>query len=488
VALAAALWEEGFAGLLRDKTRPPGKAPLPPETVARVLAVICSEPPAEVTYWSGRAVATLVGVALRSVQRIWDAHRLQPHRVRTFKRSSDPAFSEKVEDIEVLYMNPSAHAVVLSIDEKSQIQALGRTRPGTRVKPGRPATMTHDYERHGTTTLFAALDVLEGTNLGRCMQRHRHQEFIRFLNAIEASVPVGKVIHAILDNYAVNKHPRVRAWLSRHRRGVFHFTPTSASWMNALEGFFWALTRRRLTRGLSLAGGRSSGLDEGGRRDDRSGPFSSPRQGVSREEALRSLSQTRGSYPCAARSPPRRRAPDLWLSSHHRACEQGTRRGRQPDVNHKRIFRIMRQNSMLLAEHTGRRTGRVHDGKVIVMCSNLRWCSDGFEIGCWNGDLIRIAFIIDAHDREIIAWHAVVESGISGSMVWDMMLEAVESRFDALKSPVSLEWLTDNGSAYTAMETRDFATALNLIACFTPVQSPESNGMSESFIITFKRD
>jgi putative transposase len=160
----------------------------------------------------------------------------------------------------------------------------------------------------------------------------------------------------------------------------------------------------------------------------------------------------------------------------------------EPTVNHKRVYRIMRSNSMLLARHTGRRTGRVHDGKVIVMRSNLRWCSDGFEIGCWNGDLIRIAFIIDAHDREIIAWHAVVGSGISGSMTRDMMLEAVESRFGALQAPVPLEWLTDNGSAYTAKETRDFAVALNLVACFTPVQSPESNGISESFVKTFKRD
>ena len=241
--------EEGIEGLLRDKTRPPGKAPLPAETVARVLAITCSEPPGEVTHWSGRAVAALVGVALRSVQRIWNAHRLQPHRVRTFKRSSDPAFAEKVEDIVGLYMSPPAHAVVLSIDEKSQIQALSRTRPGAPVRPGRPATMTHDYERHGTTTLFAALDVLNGTVLARCMQRHRHQEFIRFLNAVEGSVPAGKVIHAILDNYAVHKHPRVRAWLSRHPRWVFHFTPTSASWINAVEGFFSALTRRRLKRG-----------------------------------------------------------------------------------------------------------------------------------------------------------------------------------------------------------------------------------------------
>lgn len=241
--------EEGIEGLLRDKTRLPGKAPLPPETVAQVLSLTCSEPPGEVTHWTGRAVAGIVGVALRTVQRIWDTHRLQPHRVRTFKRSLDPAFAEKVEDIVGLYMSPPAHAVVLSIDEKSQIQALSRTRSGTPVRPGRPATMTHDYERHGTTTLFAALDVLEGTVLGRCMQRHRHQEFIRFLNAVEASVPVGKVIHAILDNYGAHKHPRVRAWLSRHPRWVFHFTPTSASWINAVETFFSALTRRRLRRG-----------------------------------------------------------------------------------------------------------------------------------------------------------------------------------------------------------------------------------------------
>jgi putative transposase len=159
-----------------------------------------------------------------------------------------------------------------------------------------------------------------------------------------------------------------------------------------------------------------------------------------------------------------------------------------PAVNHKRMFRIMRQNGMLLARHTGRRIGRVHDGKVVVMRSNLRWCSDGFEITCWNGDIVRLAFIIDAYDREIIAWHAVAGSGISGGMVRDMMLEAVETRFASLRAPQALEWLTDNGSAYTAKETRDFAAALNLVPCFTPVQSPQSNGISESFVKTFKRD
>jgi transposase len=242
--------EEGIDGLLRDKTRPPGKPPLSPATIAKVLALTCSEPPGEATHWTGRAVAKTVGISLRAVQRIWETHRLQPHRVRTFKRSNDPAFAEKVTDIVGLYMSPPAHAVVLSIDEKSQIQALDRTQPGLPMKPGKTGTMTHDYKRHGTTTLFAALDVLEGTVLGRCMQRHRHQEFIRFLNAVEAAVPAGKLIHAIADNYAAHKHPKVRAWLARHPRWVFHFTPTSASWLNAVETFFSALTRRRLKRGV----------------------------------------------------------------------------------------------------------------------------------------------------------------------------------------------------------------------------------------------
>jgi transposase len=241
--------EQGVEGLLRDKTRPPGKRPLSTAKVAEVLALSCSEPPGEVTHWTGRAVAKIAGVSLRAVQRIWDQHRLQPHRLRTFKRSKDPAFAAKVEDIVGLYMSPPHHAVVLSIDEKSQIQALDRTQPGLPLKPGKCATMTHDYKRNGTTTLFAALNVLDGVVLGRCMQQHRHQEFIRFLNAVENEVPVSKVIHAILDNYGTHKHPKVRAWLARHPRWVFHFTPTSASWLNAVEGFFSILTRRRIRRG-----------------------------------------------------------------------------------------------------------------------------------------------------------------------------------------------------------------------------------------------
>jgi transposase len=189
-------------------------------------------------------------VSLRSVQRILEAHQLAPHRIRTFKLSNDPEFADKLRDIVGLYVDPPAHAVVLSVDEKSQIQALDRTQPGLPMKKGRAGTMTHDYKRHGTTTLFAALNVLDGTVIGRNMQRHRHQEFIRFLNTVEAQVPARKSIHAIIDNYATHKHPKVQKWLARHPRWTFHFTPTSASWLNAVEGFFSKLTRRRLKRGV----------------------------------------------------------------------------------------------------------------------------------------------------------------------------------------------------------------------------------------------
>jgi transposase len=241
--------EAGVEGLLRDATRKPGKAPLGDRTVRRVVTLTCAEPPGEATHWTGRAMAKTAGISLRSVQRIWQAHRLQPHRIRTFKRSTDPEFATKLEDIVGLYLDPPKHAVVLSVDEKSQIQALDRTQPGLPLKPGKAGTMTHDYLRNGITTLFAALNVLDGTVLGRCMQRHRHQEFLRFLNAIEAAVPAGKVIHVILDNYGSHKHPKIMAWLARHPRWTFHFTPTSGSWLNAVETFFSALTRRRLKRG-----------------------------------------------------------------------------------------------------------------------------------------------------------------------------------------------------------------------------------------------
>jgi transposase len=241
---------EGVDGLLRDKTRRPGKKPLAATTVQRVVDLVLSRPPGETTHWTGRMLARAANVSLRSVQRILEAHQLSPHRLRTFKLSNDPNFADKLRDIVGLYVDPPAHAVVFSVDEKSQIQALDRSQPGLPMKKGRAGTMTHDYKRNGTTTLFAALNVLEGTVIGRNMQRHRHQEFIRFLNTIEAQVPAGKLVHAIVDNYATHKHPKVKAWLARHPRWTFHFTPTSASWLNAVEGFFAKLTRRRLKRGV----------------------------------------------------------------------------------------------------------------------------------------------------------------------------------------------------------------------------------------------
>lgn len=242
--------EEGAEGLLRDKTRKPGKAPIAEETVARVVALTVSPPPREATHWTGRMMAKVVGISLRSVQRIWTAHELQPHRIRSFKRSRDPNFEAKLRDVVGLYVNPPEHAVVLSLDEKTQIQALDRTQPGLPLKRGKCATMTHDYKRNGTTTLFAALNVLEGTVVGRCMQRHTHEDFIGFLNSVESKVPAGKAVHAILDNYATHKHPKVLAWLARHPRWTFHFTPTSSSWLNAVENFFSKITRQRIRRGV----------------------------------------------------------------------------------------------------------------------------------------------------------------------------------------------------------------------------------------------
>ena len=241
---------EGVAGLLRDKTRPSRIARLADEVEARVVSATLADPPGETTHWTAVAMAKVSAISISSVQRIWRRHGLQPHRMRQFKLSNDPNFASKLRDIVGLYVDPPAHAVVLSIDEKSQIQALDRTQPGLPMKKGRCGTMTHDYKRNGTTTLFAALNVLDGKVIGRCMQQHRHQEFIRFLNAVEAAVPAGKLVHAIADNYATHKHPKVRAWLARHPRWTFHFTPTSASWLNAVEGFFANLTRRRLKRGV----------------------------------------------------------------------------------------------------------------------------------------------------------------------------------------------------------------------------------------------
>ncbi len=242
---------EGVAGLLRDKTRPSRIPPLSAEVEARVVqATLSDRPPGETTHWTAPAMAKLQSISVSSVQRIWRRHGLQPHRTRTFKLSNDPEFAAKLRDVVGLYVSPPDHAIVLSIDEKSQIQALDRTQPGLPLKKGRCGTMTHDYKRHGTTTLFAALNVLNGKVVGRCMPKHRHQEYISFLNAVDATVPAGKCVHAIVDNYATHKHPKVQEWLETHPWWTFHFTPTSASWLNAVEGFFAKLTKRRLARGV----------------------------------------------------------------------------------------------------------------------------------------------------------------------------------------------------------------------------------------------
>src|SRR5215204_2341529 len=243
--VTVARWQErylakGIAGLRRDATRPGRKPPLNAETIQQVVHKTLHEKPPRGTHWSIRKMAAASGLSRSSIQRIWQAHQLKPHQVKTFKLSNDKHFAEKTQEIIGLDLNPPDKALVFSVDEKSQIQALDRTQPGLPLKKGRCGTMTHDYKRHGTTTLFAVRDVATGTVIGQCMARHRHQEFIRFLNAVEAAVPAGKLVHAIMDNYAAHKHPKVRAWLARHPRWtpdrvrgrLFHFTPTSASWLN----------------------------------------------------------------------------------------------------------------------------------------------------------------------------------------------------------------------------------------------------------------
>lgn len=189
------------------------------------------------------------GVSHTTVQKIWAARGLKPHRVETFKLSKDPRFEEKLADVVGLYLNPPERAIVLSMDEKSQIQALDRTQPSLPMKPGRAGTMTHDYKRNGTTTLFAALDVLSGSVIGQCLPRHRHSEFLTFLRTIDRTVPKRLQIHLILDNYATHKHPNVKAWLAKHPRFHLHFTPTSSSWLNMVEGFFAQITNKAIRRG-----------------------------------------------------------------------------------------------------------------------------------------------------------------------------------------------------------------------------------------------
>ncbi len=241
--------QEGVAGLTRDKTRPPGRKPLTPEIKAKVLAKTTTETPPNATHWSARTMAKAMGLSHTSVQRIWDEAGLKPHLVKRFKISNDPEFEAKVTDVVGLYMNPPDRALVLCVDEKSQIQALDRTQPGLPLKRGRAATMTHDYKRHGTTTLFAALDVRTGLVIGDVRPRHRAKEFLSSLRKIDRAVMKHLDVHLVLDNYAAHKTPEVKAWLRKHPRFQCHFTPTSASWLNLVERFFAEITTKRIRRG-----------------------------------------------------------------------------------------------------------------------------------------------------------------------------------------------------------------------------------------------
>jgi len=220
------------------------------EKVAEIVELTTKTRPKGQTHWSTRTMAERAGVSKDTVRRIWNDLGLQPHRVETFKVSNDPAFTEKLIDVVGLYLNPPTRAVVLCMDEKSQIQALDRTQATLPMKPGRAGTMTHDYKRNGTTTLFAALDVLTGKVIGQCLPRHRHEEFLTFLKTIDAEVPKGLGVHLILDNYATHKHEDVERWLKRHRRFHLHFTPTSSSWLNQVERWFRDLTEKNLRRGI----------------------------------------------------------------------------------------------------------------------------------------------------------------------------------------------------------------------------------------------
>ena len=242
--------DEGVAGLLRDKTRPSRIDPLPEAVRVAVLTKTASETPANATHWSRASMAAAVGISPSSVGRIWAEAQLKPHLVTKFKVSNDPLFEEKVTDIVGLYMSPPDKALVLCVDEKSQIQALDRTQPGLPLKKGRAQTMTHDYKRHGTTTLFAALDVKTGFVIGECKQKHRAREFIAFLKRIDRTVAKNLTIHLVLDNYSTHKTAEVKAWLEKHPRFKMHFTPTSASWMNLVERFFAEITGRRIRRGV----------------------------------------------------------------------------------------------------------------------------------------------------------------------------------------------------------------------------------------------
>lgn len=218
------------------------------ETIERLVAMTLESTPTDATHWSTRDLAKRIGVSQSTVSRVWRAFNLQPHRVETFRLSNDPLFIEKVRDIVGLYMNPPDHAVVLCVDEKSQIQALERTQPMLPLRPGQPERRTHDYLRHGTTTLFAALDIATGEVLGECYPRHRHQEFRRFLRSIDEAVPDELDVHLILDNYATHKTPVIQKWLAKRPRFHVHYTPTYSSWLNLVERWFAILSERKIKR------------------------------------------------------------------------------------------------------------------------------------------------------------------------------------------------------------------------------------------------
>jgi transposase len=240
---------DGLTGILEDRQRSGRPKQISDQQEAAIVEATIKTTPKDATHWSVRAMAVSQKVSPATVQRIWKKHKLQPHRVESFKFSTDPEFAPKVRDIVGLYMNPPDRAIVLSVDEKSQIQALDRTQPILALRPGLPARQTHDYERHGTTTLFAALNVLEGTIIADCQPRHRHQEFLRFLERIDGSVAAGLEVHLVLDNYGTHKHPAVKKWLVDRPRYHVHFTPTSSSWLNQIERWFAEITRKRIRRG-----------------------------------------------------------------------------------------------------------------------------------------------------------------------------------------------------------------------------------------------
>jgi len=241
--------QSGVEGVLEDAPGRGRKKVIDPEKEAAIVKATLETKPRNATHWSTRLLASAQGVSDTTVLRIWHAHHLQPHRLEKFKASADPQFVEKVRDVVGLYLNPPDKALVLSVDEKSQIQALDRTQPMLPLRPGIPERQTHDYQRHGTSTLFAALNVLDGTVLGHCASRHRHQEFLHFLSKLDSTIPKRRAVHLILDNYGTHTHPKVKQWLAARPRYHLHFTPTSASWLNLVERFFAEITQRRIRRG-----------------------------------------------------------------------------------------------------------------------------------------------------------------------------------------------------------------------------------------------